>query len=68
VVVHGTPRSAPTWCTPSISRLIHGAVAKTTTPANTAMMPTTRRTGTALPVVPDVGRNRKNFSPIPITP
>ena len=36
--------------------------------ANTAMIPTTSKAGTALPVVPDIGRNSRNASPIPITP
>jgi len=36
--------------------------------ADTAMMPTTSSAGTALPVVPDIGRNSRNANPIPITP
>src|SRR5262245_14274385 len=36
--------------------------------ANTAMMPTTSSAGTALPEVPDIGRNNRNAAPIPMTP
>ena len=36
--------------------------------ANTAMMPTTRSAGTAFPVVPEIGRNSRNATPMPMTP
>jgi hypothetical protein len=32
------------------------------------MMPTTNSAGTALPVVPAIGRNRRNAKPMPLTP
>ncbi len=36
--------------------------------ANTAMMPTTNSAGTARPVEPDIGRNSRNATPMPMTP